>query len=149
MRLGKSLIAGICLMAATANLAMPAAAQEVPVKNGSVWVASRIDVLPGQMPAYLDYLATEWKKQQEWGKAEGIVLSYRVMRTNHARNGEPDLILLIEYKDYSTVADQEAITKKYEAATGMNPRKGAAGNLEREKIRSLMGSTEYQELILK
>lgn len=149
MSIGKSLIAGICLMAATVTLPAPAAAQEVPTKNGSVWVASRIDVLPGQMPAYLDYLATEWKKQQEWGKAEGIILSYHVMRTNHARNGEPDLILLIEYKDYAKVAEQEAISKKYQAATGMDARKGAAGNLEREKIRSLMGSTEYQELILK
>jgi hypothetical protein len=144
----KSLFAGAALLVA-ATMVTPAAAQEVPVKNGTVWVASRIDVLPGQMPAYLDYLAAEWKKQQEWGKAEGHVISYHVMRTNHARNGEPDLILLIEYKDYATVAQQEAISKKYEAATGMNPRKGAAGNLEREKIRSLMGSTEYQELILK
>lgn len=149
MRIGKSLIAGICLMAATVTLATPAAAQDVPVKNGSVWVASRIDVLPGQMPAYLDYLATTWKKQQEWGKTEGWVLSYRVMRTNFARAGEPDLILLIEYKDYATVAQQEAIDKKFEAATGMGPRQGAAGNLEREKIRSLMGSIQYQELILK
>jgi hypothetical protein len=133
----------------TVALAGSAMAQEVPVKDGSVWVASRIDVLPGQMPAYLDYLATEWKKQQEWGKTEGHILSYRVLRTNHRRNDEADLILLTEYKDYFTVAQQEAIGKKYQAATGMGPRQGAAGNLAREKIRSLMGSTEFQELILK
>ena len=147
MKKMKSLFVSAAIMAAT--LVTPTMAQEVPTKNGSVWVASRIDTLPGQMPAYLDYLANEWKKQQEWLKAEGRILSYRVLRTNHARNGEPDLILLTEYKDYSTVAEQEALSKKYEAATGMGPRKGAAGNLEREKIRSLMGSTEYQELILK
>lgn len=147
MKMMKSLIVGAAMIAAT--LTMPAAAQELPVQNGSVWVASRIDVLPGQMPAYLDYLATQWKKQQEWGKAEGHVLSYRVLRTNHARNGEPDLILLIEFKDYATVAQQEAISKKFQATTGMGPRQGAAGNLEREKMRSQMGSTEYQELILK
>ena len=147
MKMMKSLYIGAAMIAAT--LAMPAAAQEMPVKNGSVWVSSRIDVLPGQMPAYLDYLATEWKKQQEWAKSEGHLLSYRVLRVNHARAGEPDLILLLEYKDYATVAQQEAISKKYEAATGMGPRKGAAGNLEREKMRSLMGSTELQELVLK
>ena len=144
----KKMMIGTALMIAAA-LTTPAMAQELPVKNGSVWVASRIDTLPGQMPAYLDYLATEWKKQNEFLKAEGVLLSYRVLRTNHARNEEPDLILLLEYKDYASNAQQEAITKKLEAAMRRDARQGAAGNLEREKIRSLMGSTEYQELILK
>lgn len=144
----KTLFAGAAMIVAVA-LATPAMAQEIPTKNGSVWVASRIDTLPGQMPAYLDYLATDWKKQQEFLKAEGVLLSYRVLRTNHARAGEPDLILLLEYKDYATIAQQEAVEKKFEAVMRRDARAGAAGNLEREKIRSLMGSTEYQELILK
>ena len=148
MKMMKTLYAGAALMVAAA-MTVPAAAQEIPTKNGSVWVASRIDTLPGQMPAYLDYLATTWKKQQEWGKAKGHILSYRVLRTNHARNGEPDLILLIEYKDYNSIAEREAIGKAYMAEVGMTERQGAAGNLEREKIRTLMGSTEYQELVLK
>ena len=148
MKILKSVLLGAAMMV-TAAMATPAMAQELPVKNGSVWVASRIDTLPGQMPAYLDYLATEWKKQNEFLKAEGVLLSYRVLRTNHARNEEPDLILLLEYKDYASNAQQEAITKKLEAAMRRDARQGAAGNLEREKIRSLMGSTEYQELILK
>jgi hypothetical protein len=148
MKMFKSLAIAAAMLGATA-FAAPAMAQDLPVKNGSVWVASRIDTLPGQMPAYLDYLATEWKKQNEFLKAEGVLLSYRVMRTNHARNGEPDLILLLEYKDYYSIAQQDAMTKKLEAAMKRDARQGAAGNLEREKIRSLMGSTEYQELILK
>lgn len=148
MKMMKTLYAGAALMVAAA-LVTPVSAQELPVTEGSVWVASRIDVLPGQGPAYLDYLAKEWKKQQEWGKAEGHILSYRVLSTNHARNGEPDLILLIEYKDYASIAQRKAIGDKYRAATGMTSRQGAAGNLEREKMRALMGSTEYQELVLK
>jgi hypothetical protein len=148
MKMMKTFYAGAALMVAAA-MTVPAAAQEIPTKNGSVWVASRIDTLPGQMPAYLDYLATEWKKQNEFLKAEGVLLSYRVLRTNHARNGEPDLILLLEYKDNYSIAQQEAMTKKLEAAMRRDARQGAAGNLEREKIRALMGSTEYQELILK
>lgn len=148
MKFTKSLAIAAALFG-TVALAAPAMAQELPVKNGSVWVASRIDTLPGQMPAYLDYLATDWKKQNEFLKAEGVLLSYRVLRTNHARNGEPDLILLLEYKDNYSIAQQDAMTKKLEAAMRRDARQGAAGNLEREKIRSLMGSTEYQELILK
>lgn len=144
----KTLYAGAALLVA-ATMAVPAAAQEWPTKPGSVWVASRIDVLPGQWPAYLDYLATEWKKEMEWRKADGHVLSYRIFDTKHERMGEPDLILLVEYKDNFSVAEWEEIGKRANAAMGTNGRQRAPGNLEREKMRSSMGSTEYQELILK
>lgn len=148
MKLMKSIYIGAALMAAAA-IGATATAQEWPTRDGSVWVASRIDVLPGQGPAYLDYLATEWKKEMEFGKAEGQILSYRVMRTNHARAGEADIVLLIEYKDYVPLAQRQAIGQRYNAAMGSNARQRAAANAEREKIRTTMGSTEYQELILK
>ena len=58
MRIGKSLIAGISLMAATATLVPAAAsAQESSYKPGTVWEAGRIDVLPGQFENYMDWLA--------------------------------------------------------------------------------------------
>lgn len=144
----KSLYAGAALLVAAA-MAVPAAAQEWPTKDGTVWVASRVDVLPGQMPAYLDYLATQWKKEMEWGKSQGYIVSYRILRTNHARNGEPDIVLLIEYKDYASVAERAEANQKFNAAMGSTGRSRAPANAEREKIRTSMGSTEYQELVLK
>ena len=148
MKMMKSMMAGAAMMIAV-GLAAPAMAQESPLKRGSVWVASRIDVLPGQTPAYADYLATEWKKEMEWGKTQGYILSYRIMSTNNRRNDEPDMVLLIEYKDYGTVAERDAIGKRYNEAMKTDRYKTAAGNLEREKIRTSMGSVEYQEWIVK
>lgn len=147
MKMMKTLFVGTAMIAAT--LTTPAMAQESNYKPGSVWEASRIDVLPGQFENYMDYLATTWKKNQEMAKAEGIVLDYRVLATNNARAGEPDLILIVEYKDYQTTAQQEAFQKKVNAAMAMDNRKQASANGERGKMRELMGSTEYQELILK
>lgn len=150
MRIGKSLIACISLMAASATLVPTAAsAQESSYRPGTVWDASRIDVLPGQFENYMDYLATTWKKIQELGKAEGVIVEYHVLATNNARAGEPDLILLVEYKDYQTTAQQEAMRKKVQAALALDNRSAAAGNAERMKMRDSLGSTEYQELILK
>lgn len=143
----KSLFVGAAMMAAM--MATPAMAQESSYRPGTVWEASRIDVLPGQFENYMDYLATTWKKIQEMGKAEGVVVEYHVLQTNNARAGEPDLILIIEYKDYQTTAQQEAIQKKVNAALAQDNRKAAAAMGERTKMRELMGSTEYQELILK
>ena len=109
----KSLYAGVAMLAAV--LAVPAVAQESSYKPGTVWVASRIDVLPGQSENYMDYLAKTWKKIQELGKAEGIVVEYHVLATMNARADEPDLILIVEYKDYLTTAQQEAMRKKVNA----------------------------------
>lgn len=148
MRMMKTLYAGAALLVA-ATMAVPAAAQESPLKRGSVWVASRVDVMPGQTPAYADYLASEWKKEMEWGKTQGYILSYRILTTNHRRNEEPDMILLIEYKDYGSVAERDAIGKRFNEAMKTDRIKNAAANLEREKIRTSMGSTEYQEWIVK
>jgi hypothetical protein len=148
MKSMKALFTGTALMVAAA-LATPAAAQESSYTPGTVWEASRIDVMPGQFENYMDYLATTWKKIQEMGKKEGVVVSYRVLAVNNPRAGEPDLILLIEYKDYMTTAQQEAMRKKVQAALSIDNRSAAAGNAERMKMRESLGSTEYQELVLK
>ncbi len=148
MKMLKSIFAGAAIMVAVTTVT-PVMAQEVSYKPGSVWEASRIDVLPGQLQNYMDYLATTWKKNQELAKAEGIVLDYHVLAVNNARQGEPDLVLIVEYKDYQTTAQQESFNKKINAMMAMDERKQAAANGERGKMRELMGSTEYQELILK
>jgi hypothetical protein len=147
MKLLKSFTIGAAMMAAT--LASPAMAQESSYKPGTVWEAGRIDVMPGQFENYMDWLATQWKKIQELGKAEGIVVEYHVLATNNPRAGEPDLILIVEYKDYQTTAQQEAFRKKVNAMMSQDNRAAAASGAERSKMREQLGSTEYQELVLK
>ena len=147
MRHFKSLTAA-ALIGAMAYAA-PALAQEASYKPGSVWVASRINVLPGQFENYMDYLSGTWKRVQEFGKKEGMVLSYHVLAINNPRNGEGDLILLIENKDYSTVAQQAANRAKLNAFLAMDDRKQDAASAARGPMREQLGSTEFQELILK
>jgi hypothetical protein len=147
MNMVKSVMAGAMMVAA--GLATPAMAQESSYKPGTVWEAGRIDVLPGQFENYMDYLATTWKKVQELGKAEGVVVSYHVLATNNARAGEPDLILVVEYKDFQTTAQQEAMRKKVNALLAQDNRAADSASGGRGKMREQLGSTEYQELILK
>ena len=144
----KTLYAGAALMVAAAFVA-PAAAQESSYKLGTVWEASRIDVMPGQGEAYLDYLATTWKKNMEALKAEGYVVSYHVLSTNNRRDGEPDLVLVVQYNDYQTVAQIEARRARMNSLMGQTNRSAATAGAERGKMREQIGSTEYQELVLK
>jgi hypothetical protein len=140
--------AGLAAMLATASSGA-AMAQESSYKPGSVWQSSRIKVLPGQFENYLDYLDARWKKVQDFGKKEGVILSYHVLSVNDARQGEPDLILLVEYKDYMTTAQSEAFRVKMNAFLAEDDRKAEAGGAARGVMREQIGSTEYQELILK
>ena len=47
------------------------------------------------MQRYLDYLAGDWKKLNEFGKKEGYVVSYHVLSVNIGSNGEASLILAV------------------------------------------------------
>lgn len=147
MKMITARIIGATIIAAT--LATPAMAEETPYTLGTVWEASRIDMLPGQGPDYVQYLATTWKKNMETLKAEGYVVSYRVLATNHRRGDEPDLILLIEYRDYQTVTQIEARRARMNELTGQTTRSAAAASAERGKMREELGTTQYQELVLK
>lgn len=126
-----------------------ALAQTSSYTPGTVWNFSSIQIEPGQFENYMDFLATTWKKSNEFGKKEGNVVSYHVFQVNNPRHGEPDLILAIESKDYLTNAEQLAIQKKYEAYMAMDQRKMDTASGERKVMRKLVGSMELQELKLK
>lgn len=148
MKMTKSIAIAAAMLGATA-LAAPAVAQESSYRPGTVWTAGRIKVLPGQFENYMDWLATDWKRMREFGKKEGVELSYHVLAVNNPRKDEPNLILLIESKDYLTTAQQEAFNKKLNAYLASDDRKQGAAAATRGAMREQWGSTEYQELILK
>lgn len=148
MKMFKSLAIAAAMLG-TMAVSAPAMAQESSYRLGTVWEASRIKILPGQSENYADYLATTWKKTMEAMKAEGRVVSYHVLSTNNRRADEPDVILVVEYKDYQTVAQIEANRARMNALIGQTNRTAAAAGAERGKMREPMGSTQFQELILK
>jgi len=124
-------------------------AQESSYTPGTVWEFSQIQTEPGQTERYIDWLAGNWKKIQEYGKKEGYVVSYHVFTVNNPRAGEPDMVLAIEYKDYLTNAQRLAVQKKIEAMMSMDTRKMDAASGERKSMRKIMGGVELQELVLK
>ena len=79
-----------------------------PWRNGSVWELAFIRMKPGMDAAYLKYVASEWKKEQEALKAEGIILSYRVLATEGHTPGDWNLVLMTEFKDLASLEANEA-----------------------------------------
>jgi hypothetical protein len=134
---------------ATTCVSTPVLAQDSSYTPGSVWVSSRIKTEPGQFENYLDWLNTDWKKRMEFMKKEGVLLSYHVLQVNNARAGEPDLILVQEYRDYYSNAQQDAMQKKLDAYMAADSRKNDAASGARKSMRQMMGTMEMQELKLK
>lgn len=69
------------LAAATMLLPFPAAAQEVPLIPSDYWEVTEVDVQDGQFGAYADYLATQWRRNQEFSKSKGWMKDYFVLST--------------------------------------------------------------------
>ncbi|MBV8666952.1 MAG: hypothetical protein JO269_10770 [Burkholderiaceae bacterium] len=137
------------LLAFALALAPLAQADDSNYKPGTVWEISHVKTEPGQFEAYLDFLDTQWKKIQEFAKKSGVVVSYHVWAVNDAREGEPDLILGIEYKDYLSNADRMAFQEKVHQMMAADSHKLDAQSGERKVLRKLAGSVELQELQLK
>lgn len=142
-------ILSVFLALAAVLFGSSAFAQSSSYTPGTVWNFSNIQIEPGQFEKYMDFLATTWKKGNEFGKKEGNVVSYHVFQVNNPRNGEPDLILAVETKDYLTTAEQLAQQKKFEAFMATDARKADAASGERKSMRKLVGGMELQELKLK
>jgi len=137
------------LLSAILALATPAAAQELPVSPGNYWDVSAIDVVDGQDAAYIDYLATTWKRSQEFARSKGYIDGYHVLTNEYARAGEPDLYLVTIYKKWYDTAEQERQRKEYEAMMQRDQRKLMAESGGRATMRKLAGSMLLREWMFK
>ena len=146
----KSHIALAFASAALLASSVAALAQDArPYDNGPVWDVSAILTKPGHFDDYLKFVATTWRAEQEAAKAKGMVLDYKVLTVTDPRENEPDLYLMVEYKNMAAfdvpMDEQDALTKK---AFGSLPAANKAG-IDRESIRTLKGEMLTRELILK
>ena len=119
-----------------------------PYSNGSVWAIGVIQVKPGMDNAYKNYLATEWKRNQEAMKKEGIILSYMVIQTEMHSGTDWNMLLLTEYKDLATFeANQTKADNLAQTVVG-NDAAQMQGYKERLQIREVLGNRLAREILL-
>lgn len=119
-----------------------------PFHSGSVWSIAFIRMKPGMETAYLGYVATDWKREQEELKKEGQILSYKVLTTEPHNPQDFNIMLMTEYKNMATM---EANEQKADALTQRvigNDDKQRQGYRERLEIREIMGDRLAREIVL-
>lgn len=142
----------LTLAAATAAaiaFAYPAVAQESSYTPGNYWTVSMIDVAPGQDENYMDYLAGQYKRSQDFAKSKGWIANYHILSNLNARDGEPDLYLITEFKEMATRAEELRRQKEFDAFMKKDVRVRTAEAGTRVTMRIPKGSMLLQEMVLK
>jgi hypothetical protein len=119
-----------------------------PFHDGSVWQISYIKMKPGMETAYLNYIATDWKKSQEAAKKAGLILSYKVITSEPHNPGDFNIMLMTEYKDLASMeANQQKADDLAQTTVGTDAQQ-MEGYRKRLEIREVLGGRLSREIIL-
>ncbi len=119
-----------------------------PYRNGSVWNVAFIKMKPGMETAYLNYIATDWKRNQEAFKKQGLILSYKVLTTETHGAADFNIMLMTEYKDLATMEANENKADALAQQVVGNDQKQIQGYKERLEIREVLQDRLAREIIL-
>ncbi len=119
-----------------------------PYRNGSVWNVAFIRIKPGMDTAYMNYLASDWKKNQEAQKKDGLILSYKILTTEAHGSGDFNIMLLTEYKDLATMEANEDKADNVAQQVIGNDQKQMQGYKDRLEIREVLQDRLAREIIL-
>lgn len=130
----------------------PAALAQVaprPYEQGAVWEITNVQTKPGQFDNYMKFVSGPWRKTQEALKKVGVVLDYKVLTLADTRDGEPNLILLVEWKNMgvfdASLDEQDSITKQvFGSVTAADQ-----GAMDREVVRHIGSDILTRELLLR
>jgi len=142
----------VCLSSALplcASLATLSYADGRHYNDGPVVNVAAIRTVDGHFDDYMQWLATNWKKQEEAGKKAGLILSYRVLLVEARGPNDPDVYLVTEYKNWAAL---DGIGSKFDAVSAQvegSVEKANQSELDRAKIRTVLGSQTMQTAELK
>src|SRR3982751_2684362 len=132
--------------AATIALGVAASAQELAVKSGEFWDVAAISVDDGHFPDYVDFLAGEFRKRNDFAISKGWIKGYHIFSNVNPRDGEPDLYLVTVFDHQTTPAEDIQREKEMNAFMAQTTRQSAAGSGHRAQYRKLKGDMILQEL---
>jgi hypothetical protein len=124
-------------------------ADDHPYSEGPVVNVASIRTAEGKFDEYMDWLSTTWKKLQEESKKRGYIVNYEVLTAEPRSPNDPDILLVITYKNWAAL--DGSIAKGDEVAKAVEGSIAAANKsqAERDKIRRVLGSQTFQQMILK
>jgi hypothetical protein len=117
---------------------------------GTIWTVTTIRIKAGMDPAYLQYLDTQLKKDDEAQIKAGYMKSHKILRTLDDDESSWNLLLLREYPNLASLeANEEKADNLSRQTLGEDDLKGMKGYEDRSKVREILSTRTARELILK
>ncbi len=135
---------GVSSLASTAAFADGKDWSDGPVIN-----VSSIRTVDGHFDEYMHWLATTFKKTQEAAKKAGLITGYRVIVVEARGPNDPDILLVIEYKNWAALDNLGGKLDKISAEVEGSVDAAAKSEADRASMRKVLGSRTEQEAILK
>jgi len=131
------------------NLSPAQAMPMRPFHDGPVWEITFVKMKAGLGLNYMNFLASDWKKEQEALKQAGLILNYMVIETESHSPNDFDLMLMVEFKDLATMeANQDKAEAVANQALNSNDQKMIAGYQERASWREIIGERLARQIVL-
>jgi hypothetical protein len=119
-----------------------------PYRNGTVWNVALIAMKPGMETAYLNYVAGDWKREQEALKKDGQIISYKVLTTESHGSDDWNIMLMTEYKNMATMEANEVKADNLAQTVSGNDEKQMQGYRDRLQIREVLENRLAREIVL-
>jgi hypothetical protein len=142
----KGLLVSSMLCAAFALTPLRVSANDYPLVGGDFYEITGVHLKGGGAVAYANFLATEWKADQEFAKSKNWIKSYMVLGNAYPRKGEPDLYLVVVSERLPTGAEQDKRDDEYMAWRKKTQAQMAKESGNRLEIREIETNSLMQEL---
>ena len=129
-------------------LSFPAVAQDLPLVGGDYWDVTSVKIDDGHFGDYADFLAGQFRKDNEFAKSKGWIKAYYILSNNNPRKDEPDLYLVTVSDRMPTPAEAIARNKEMNAYLQSDDRKQLAGSGHRATFRHLEGDMLLQQMVM-
>ena len=118
--------------------------------NGGYWTVTAVDTKAGKFDAYVSDLNKYWRKSIEAGIKDGKILSYQVFSNVHAREGEPNLWLAVQWKSGADILDtpDEYLDAQTSKLFGSYD-DGTVALIERGELRTIMSTVLMRDVTFK
>jgi hypothetical protein len=137
------------LICGTALLPTRALASDWPMTPGDFWEVTGVVLKDGGSLSYANFLAKEWKADQEFAKSKGWIRSYAVFSNAYPRKGEPHLYLVTVSERLPSGAETDKRDDEYTAWKKKSNAQLVKEYGNRAEVREIQGSLLLQELKIK
>jgi hypothetical protein len=131
----------------TANVS--SAMSDRPYTDGPVSDVTFIRTKPGMFDEYMKWVSTTLKATLEEGKKAGFLVGYKIFSVEPRNPGDPDIIISMTYPNMAALDGlddkMDAVAEKVEGSVAQSN----ANAIDREKLRTVLGSELIQEMVLK